>query len=93
LQLSRIELATYAANCTVNFDAVNHGQKPIAKTLRVTVFFVRPGTKFSPPVDVQLDHRDIPIVLGSFEGRRIQCEFPLTGTTVPNHAEAEILGE
>ena len=93
LQLSPVELAFHGESCTVEFDATNHARTPIAKTLRVTAYTVRPGNKWNKPLHVALDHSDISVALAPSETRRIHCEFLQTGAITPNQAEVEIVSD
>ena len=92
-QLSPVQLAFHGESCTAEFDATNHSRTPTAKTLRVTVFPFRPGTKTVRPLYVPLDHHDISVALAASETKHLQCEFPRTGTVFPNQAEVEIVSD
>ena len=92
-QLSPVQLAFHGESCTAEFDATNHTQTPIAKTVRVTVFAFRPGTKTTRPLYVPLDHHDISVALAASETRHFHCQFLRAGAIFPNQAEVEIVAD
>ena len=92
-QLSPVQLVFHGESCTAEFDVTNHSPTPTAKTVRVTVFAFRPGTKTTRPLYVPLDHRDISVALAASETRHFQCEFLRDGSNFPNQAEVEIVSD
>ena len=92
-QLSPVQLSSKSTSCTAEFDATNHARTRATRTLRVTVFLFRPGTKARRPIYIPLDHRDISVALAPSETKHIRCDFPQTGDATPNQAEVEIISD